>query len=86
MSNEKVTRLSLDEQAHVVGLKETLKALKKDRVTQLIVAEDVNIHLLARVLSFANQNMIPMTFFSSRQALGEYVGIKVKATVVALLK
>ncbi|MDO5375034.1 MAG: ribosomal L7Ae/L30e/S12e/Gadd45 family protein [Staphylococcus rostri] len=84
MSNEKVTRL--DEHDYVVGLKQTLKALKKDRVKQLIIAEDVNVHLLARVLSFANQNMIPMTFFSSRKALGEYVGIKVKATVVALLK
>ncbi|QLK85345.1 ribosomal L7Ae/L30e/S12e/Gadd45 family protein [Staphylococcus sp. 17KM0847] len=84
MSNEKVTRFN--GQAYVVGLKETLKALKRQRVKQLIIGEDVNVHLLARVLSFANQNKIPIEFFSSRQVLGEYVGIKVKATVVALLK
>ncbi|AVQ34137.1 50S ribosomal protein L7ae-like protein [Staphylococcus muscae] len=84
MSNEKVTRL--DNESYVVGLKQTLKALKRQQVKQLIIGEDVNIHLLARVLSFANQNMIPITFFPSRQALGEHVGIKVKATVVALLK
>ncbi|MTV21312.1 ribosomal L7Ae/L30e/S12e/Gadd45 family protein [Staphylococcus delphini] len=84
MSNEKVTRF--DKQAYVVGLKETLKALRDQRVNKLIIGEDVNVHLLARVLSFANQNTIPIEFFSSRQALGEYVGINVKATVVALLK
>ncbi len=84
MSNEKVTRLN--KQAYVVGLKETLKALQKQRVKTLIIGEDVNVHLLARVLCFANQNKIPIEFFPSRKALGEYVGINVKATVVALFK
>lgn len=84
MSNEKVARLN--KQAYVVGLKETLKALKQQRVSELIIAKNVDIHLLARVLSFANQNKIPIEFFSSQHALGECFGINVKATVVALLK
>ncbi|MGV3243258.1 ribosomal L7Ae/L30e/S12e/Gadd45 family protein [Staphylococcus sp. 11261D007BR] len=84
MSNEKVARLT--EHAYVVGLKQTLKALKKQQVSELIIANDVNIHLLARVLSFANQNQIPIKFFTSQKALGEHFGINVKATVVALLK
>ncbi|MDT0692779.1 ribosomal L7Ae/L30e/S12e/Gadd45 family protein [Staphylococcus chromogenes] len=84
MSNEKVTRLN--KQTYVVGLKQTLKALKNHNVSQLIIGEDVNVHLLARVLSFANQNNIPITFCESQAALGEQVGINVKATVVALLK
>ncbi|MBI5975609.1 ribosomal L7Ae/L30e/S12e/Gadd45 family protein [Staphylococcus canis] len=84
MSNEKVARLN--KQAYVVGLKETLKALKQQRVSKLIIAENVDIHLLTRVLSFANQNQIPIDFFTSQRELGEYFGINVKATVVALLK
>ena len=47
MSNEKVARFN--KQHYVVGLKETLKALK-DQVASLIIAQDVEVHLLARVL------------------------------------
>lgn len=83
MSNEKVARFN--KQHYVVGLKETLKALKKDQVTSLIIAKDVEVHLLTRVLSYINQENIPVTFFRSQRALGEYVGINVNATIVALL-
>ena len=82
MSNEKVARFN--KQHYVVGLKETLKALKKDQVASLIIAKDVEVHLLTRVLSYINQENIPVTFFLAR-ALGEYVGINVNATIVALL-
>jgi len=51
----------------------------------LIIAKDVEVHLLTRVLSYINQENIPVTFFSSQRALGEYVGINVNATIVALL-
>ena len=83
MSNEKVARFN--KQHYVVGLKETLKALKKGQVTSLIIAQDVEVHLLTRVLSYINHKNIPITFFSSQRALGEYVGINVNATIVALL-
>ncbi len=44
---EKVARFN--KQHFVVGLKETLKALKKDQVTSLIIAEDVEVYLMTRV-------------------------------------
>ena len=50
MSNEKVARFN--KQHYVVGLKETLKALNRDQVASLIIAQDVEVHLLARVFSF----------------------------------
>ncbi|MDG0821996.1 ribosomal L7Ae/L30e/S12e/Gadd45 family protein [Staphylococcus equorum] len=84
MSNEKVARFN--KQHHVIGLKQTLKALDKNQVTSLIIAEDVEVHLLTRVLSQINHKQIPDLFFKSKQALGEYVGINVNATIVALLK
>ncbi|EHJ06884.1 ribosomal L7Ae/L30e/S12e/Gadd45 family protein [Staphylococcus simiae] len=84
MSKEKVARFN--KQQFVVGLKETLKALNKDQVTSLIIAQDVEVHLMARVLSQINQQNIPVSFFESKRALGKYVGINVNATIVALLK
>ena len=83
MSNEKVARFN--KQQYVVGLKETLKALKKDQVTSLIIARDVEVHLMTRVLSQINQKNIPYTLFPSKKELGEYVGINVNATIVAIL-
>ena len=83
MSNEKVARFN--KQQYVVGLKETLKALKKDQVTSLIIARDVEVHLMTRVLSQINHKNIPYTLFSSKKELGEYVGINVNATIVAIL-
>ncbi|RIO65094.1 50S ribosomal protein L7ae-like protein [Mammaliicoccus sciuri] len=84
MSNEKVARFN--KQHHVIGLKQTLKALNRDQVTSLIIAEDVEIHLMTRVLSQINQKHMPVSFINSKKALGEYVGINVSATIVALLK
>lgn len=84
MSNEKVARFN--KQHYVIGLKQTLKALNKDQVTSLIIAEDVEVHLMTRVLSHINHKDISISFFESKQALGKYVGINVDATIVALLK
>ncbi|MBC3105454.1 MULTISPECIES: ribosomal L7Ae/L30e/S12e/Gadd45 family protein [Staphylococcus] len=83
MSNEKVARFN--KQHYVVGLKETLKALNRDQVASLIIAQDVEVHLLARVFSLINHKNIPITYFQSKHALGSYVGINVNATMVALL-
>ena len=75
MSNEKVARFN--KQHHVIGLKQTLKALNRDQVTSLI---------MTRVLSQINHKHMPVSFFKSKKALGEYVGINVSATIVALVK
>ncbi|MCH4397092.1 ribosomal L7Ae/L30e/S12e/Gadd45 family protein [Staphylococcus haemolyticus] len=83
MSNEKVARFN--KQHYVVGLKETLKALNRDQVASLIIAQDVEVHLLARVFSLINHKNTPITYFQSKHALGSYVGINVNATIVALL-
>ena len=83
MSNEKVARFN--KHHSVVGLKETLKALKKNRVTSLIIAQDVEVYLLSDVLSKINHSDISVSFFESKKALGEFAGINVDAAIVALL-
>ncbi|WP_414047330.1 ribosomal L7Ae/L30e/S12e/Gadd45 family protein [Macrococcus equi] len=82
MSNEKVMHSS----QYLVGLKETVKALKKDRVASLEVARDTNIHLLTTVLLLAYQKQLPIEFSKSKEELGKQYGIQVRATVVAHLK
>ena len=82
MSNEKVARFN--KQHYVVGLKETLKALKKDQVTSLIIAKDVEVHYYSRVKLYQSRKYTSY-IFPSQRALGEYVGINVNATIVALL-
>ena len=84
MSNEKVARFN--KQHYVIGQRQTLKALNNDQVTSLIIAEDVEVYVLSRVLSQINLQTMPISFFASKQALGEYVGINVNASIVALLK
>ncbi|WP_414045502.1 ribosomal L7Ae/L30e/S12e/Gadd45 family protein [Macrococcus equi] len=82
MSNEKVMHSS----QYLVGLKETVKALKKDRVASLEIARDTNIHLLTTVLLLAYQKQLPIEFSKSKEELGKQYGIQVRATVVAHLK
>ncbi|MCE4957890.1 ribosomal L7Ae/L30e/S12e/Gadd45 family protein [Macrococcoides caseolyticum] len=82
MSNEKVMHSS----QYVVGLKESVKALKKDRVASLEIARDTQIHLLTTVLLLAYQKQLPIEFSESKEALGKQYGIQVRATVVAHLK
>lgn len=84
MSNEKVARFN--KQHYVIGQRQTLKALSNDQVTSLIIAEDVEVYVLSCVLSQINLQTMPISFFASKQALGECVGIKVNASIVALLK
>ena len=67
MSNEKVARFN--KQHYVVGLKETLKALNRDQVASLIIAQDVEVHLLARVFSLSIIKIYHY-FFQSKHALG----------------
>ncbi len=84
MSNEKA--LSLNQDSYVIGLKQTTKALLKHDVRQLIIAQDVNIHILSKVLTIAFETGVPISYSPSRQELGSRYGIEVNATVVALLK
>ncbi|TDM12013.1 ribosomal L7Ae/L30e/S12e/Gadd45 family protein [Macrococcus lamae] len=81
MSNEKV-----HSNQYVVGLKETLKALKDHQAASLVIAKDVQIHLLTDVLLLAQEQHVPIAFSESRLELGNQFGIQVKAMIAAYLK
>lgn len=81
MSNEKV-----HSNQYVVGTKQTLKALKEHRAESIVIAQDVQIHLLTDVLLKAHTQQVPIEFIDSRRELGNRFGIQVKAMIAAYLK
>ncbi|TDM00879.1 ribosomal L7Ae/L30e/S12e/Gadd45 family protein [Macrococcus carouselicus] len=81
MSNEKV-----HSNQYVVGLKQTLKALREHRAASIVIAQDVHIHLLTDVLLQAQEQQVPIAFSESRLELGGQFGIQVKAMIATYLK
>ena len=77
----------LEAKEKVVGLKETLRALQKDMVSAVYLANDVDESLRRRVsaaLREKNVQMIPVRI--GRKEFGRLCGIEVGASVVALLR
>ncbi len=69
-----------------VGAKQTLKAMKRNEVTQLYVAKDSDDKVVAPLIEFAVANGIPTDQSYTMMELGMACRIKVKAAAVGLLK
>lgn len=69
-----------------VGAKQTLKAMKRNEVTQLYVAKDSDDKVVAPLIEFAVANGIPTDQSYTMMELGLACRIKVKAAAVGLLK
>ncbi|MDZ5713734.1 50S ribosomal protein L7ae-like protein [Jeotgalibacillus haloalkalitolerans] len=80
MSYEKVSQAK-----HiVVGSKQVVKALKAGSVKEVIVAEDVDRHVIDRVLLTAEEMNVNVTHVDSMKKLGKACGIEVGAAAVAI--
>lgn len=82
MSYEKVSQAK----QVIVGTKQTLKALQDGQVSELIIAEDAEFHVVNKVKLFANELGIPITTVDSMKKLGKACGIDVGAATVAIKK
>lgn len=69
-----------------VGAKQTLKAMKRNEVTQLYVAKDSDAKVVSPLVEFAAANGIPVDRSYTMMELGMACRIKVKAAAVGLLK
>lgn len=81
--------MSLDLSAGVrktVGAKQTLKAMKRNEVTQLYVAKDCDAQVVAPLLAEAEGAHIPLDRTYTMAELGMACHIKVKAAAVGVLK
>lgn len=69
-----------------VGAKQTLKAMKRNEVTQLYIAKDCDEQVVAPLIACAQELEIPMDQTYTMVELGTACRIKVKAAAVGLLK
>lgn len=83
MSYEKVTQAKNN---IVIGTKQSLKALKDDRVTEIVFAADADERVTSKVLELAEEKGIPVTEVDSMKKLGKACGIDVGAAIIALSK
>lgn len=81
MSYEKVLQAS----QIIVGTKQTVKALKNGIVKELIIAEDAEYRIIAKILQAAEEKQIPVTKVHSMKKLGKACGIEVGAAAVAII-
>ena len=81
MSYEKV----LNAKELVVGTKQTVKALNKGIVKELILARDADRIIVKELAEYANDLKIPVSYVDSMKKLGKICGISVSATAVAII-
>ncbi|WP_040203226.1 50S ribosomal protein L7ae-like protein [Neobacillus jeddahensis] len=82
MSYEKVL------QAHkfVIGTKQTVKALREGNVIELVVADDAEQKVTAKVVEEALMVNVPILHVDSMKKLGKACGIDVGAATVAIIR
>lgn len=83
MSYEKVTQSKNDV---IIGTKQAIKALKENRVKEVIIAEDADLRVTNKVLTLAEELMVPVSTVASMKKLGQACGIEVGASAVAIKK
>lgn len=82
MSYEKV----IQAKSVVIGTKQTIRALKNQLIQEVIIAEDADVFLTARVVETAKELKVPITYVGSMKMLGKACGIDVGAATVAIKK
>jgi len=69
-----------------VGLKQSLKAVRKGEALKVYVAYDADKHVQDAILSCCEEHGVAVLYFDSCIELGKAAGITVGAAVVAILK
>ena len=82
MSYEKV----LQAQRFVIGTKQTVKALREGNVQELIVANDAEPKVTAKIVGEALLLNVPVLYVESMKKLGKACGIEVGAAAVAIIR
>ncbi|WP_061320703.1 ribosomal L7Ae/L30e/S12e/Gadd45 family protein [Clostridium botulinum] len=70
----------------VVGVKQTVKALKNNTVKTLYVSKDADKSLIKPLIELAEENSIDIIKVDTMKELGRLCGIDVSAATAALLK
>ncbi len=70
----------------IIGLKQTIKAIKEDKVFKVYVAKDADDHIKNNVIEEIKDKDIEIIYVNTMKELGEACGIEVKASTASLLK
>ncbi|WP_453992445.1 50S ribosomal protein L7ae-like protein [Bacillus nitroreducens] len=81
MSYEKVSQAK----KIIIGTKQTVKAIKTEKVREVVVAEDADRRVINKVLQLAEEQQIPISKVDSMKKLGKACGIEVAASTVAII-
>lgn len=80
MSYEKVKQADQT----IIGTKQVVKAARNGYLSEIIVAMDAEMRVVAPVLEAAEELGIQVSYVPSKQMLGKVAGLRVKASVVAI--
>ncbi|KAF1677238.1 50S ribosomal protein L7ae-like protein [Bacillus mexicanus] len=81
MSYDKVSQAK----SIIIGTKQTVKALKRGSVKEVVVAKDADPTLTSSVVSLAEDQGISVSMVESMKKLGKACGIEVGAAAVAII-
>ncbi|MBO3638122.1 50S ribosomal protein L7ae-like protein [Bacillus subtilis] len=81
MSYDKVSQAK----SIIIGTKQTVKALKRGSVREVVVAKDADPILTSSVVSLAEDQGISVSMVESMKKLGKACGIEVGAAAVAII-
>jgi large subunit ribosomal protein L7A len=81
MSYEKVSQAK----QLIIGTKQTVKALKADKVDELIIALDADPGIAALLQKTAEETGVDVAYVDSKMKLGKACGIQVGAAAAAIL-
>lgn len=81
MSYDKVSQAK----SIIIGTKQTVKALKRGSVKEVVVAKDADPILTSSVITLAEDNGIAVSMVESMKKLGKACGIEVGAAAVAIM-
>lgn len=70
----------------VVGVKQTIKAIKNGAVKSVYIAKDADNKLLQSVKVLVDENSLELVYINTMKELGKLCGIDVGAATAAILK
>ena len=70
----------------VVGVKQTVKAIKNGSVKAVYIAKDADNKLLQSVKILVDENSLELVYINTMKELGKLCGIDVGAATAAILK
>lgn len=76
----------IDEEKRIVGTKQLLKALRKDEVAMVFVAEDAEEHVKERIVKAIGEKDVHLVYADSMEQIGEACGIDVGSACAAILR